>query len=85
MTDLPHDLHPGTSTDTTETTSPGGMPRWVRVFLLVGLALVLLFVVGKLTGVGGDHGPGRHGGGGATPTSVVEDESGHRSPVDHGP
>ena len=40
-----------------------GMPRWVKVSLLVGAALVALLVIGKLTGVGGDHGPGRHGGG----------------------
>ena len=33
-----------------------GMPRWVKVFLLIGLALVVLIVVMLLTG----HGPGRH-------------------------
>jgi hypothetical protein len=40
-----------------------GMPRWAKVFGIVVLALVLLFVVANLTGLGGDHGPGRHGGG----------------------
>ncbi|MCA1677326.1 MAG: hypothetical protein LC799_35815, partial [Actinobacteria bacterium] len=35
-----------------------GMPRWVKVFLMVGVALVLLLVVALVTGVGGDHGPG---------------------------
>ena len=61
-----------------------GMPRWVKVSVIVGLALVLLFVVAKLAGVGGEHGPGRHGGGGGTPSSVVSPDGGHR-PVDHRP
>lgn len=39
------------------------MPRWVKVFLSVVAALVLLVVVAKVTGAGGDHGPGRHTGG----------------------
>jgi hypothetical protein len=43
--------------------APTGVPRWVKVFAAVILALVLLFVGLKLTGIGGDHGPGRHGGG----------------------
>lgn len=61
-----------------------GMPRWVRVSLIVGLVVVLLFVVAKVTGLGGDHGSGRHGGGDA-PSSVVDGDGGHRPPVDHGP
>lgn len=61
-----------------------GMPRWVKAFLLVGLLLVLLFVVGKVTGVGDEHGPGRHGGG-DEPSSVEDDDDGHQSPVDHDP
>ena len=33
-----------------------GLPRWVKVFLIVFIALVLLFVVLHLTGNGfGDH------------------------------
>ncbi len=54
-----------------------GMPRWVRVALLIVVVLVLLFVAGKIAGVGGDHGPGRHGGDG-TP-SLVDDDEGRRS------
>lgn len=59
--------------------STDGTPRWVKVFGIVFLALVLLFVVLQFVG-GGDHGPGRHLGGRDTP----ED---HRPPpgVDHGP
>ena len=37
-----------------------GAPRWAKIFGGVLLALVLLFVVLKLTGVAGRHGPGRH-------------------------
>lgn len=37
-----------------------GTPRWVKVFGIVVLVLVLLFVVVQVTGVGGPHGPGRH-------------------------
>lgn len=60
------------------------MPRWVKVSLIVAAALVAVFILAKVTGVGGDHGPGRHGGGDPAP-SVVNDEGGHRSPGDHGP
>jgi hypothetical protein len=37
-----------------------GTPRWVKVFGVVALVVVLLFVVLILTGRGGEHGPGRH-------------------------
>jgi hypothetical protein len=36
-----------------------GMPRWVKVFLIVAILLIVAFVVTKLAGV--DHGPGLHG------------------------
>jgi hypothetical protein len=36
---------------------PPGMPRWVKAFALVAIALVLLFVVMHLTG-GGFRGHG---------------------------
>jgi hypothetical protein len=48
---------------TNQRSAPTGMPRWVKAFVVAILALVLLFVVLKFTGIGGDHGPGRHGGG----------------------
>jgi hypothetical protein len=41
-------------------THTAGTPRWVKVFGIVVLLLVLLFVVLRLTGVGGQHGPARH-------------------------
>lgn len=40
--------------------SPPGMPRWVKVPLIIIGILVLLFVILQLTGLGGEHGPGRH-------------------------
>ena len=49
-------------------------PRWVKVLLIVALVLVLLAVVVLVTGVGGDHGPGRHvpsGDPGDTPVALV--------------
>jgi hypothetical protein len=38
-----------------------GAPRWVKVFGIVALVVILLFVVLLVTGRGGEHGPGRHG------------------------
>ena len=40
--------------------APAGAPRWVVLLALVALALIALFVVAQLTGIGGEHGPGRH-------------------------
>ena len=62
---------------------PAGAPRWVKVSLIIGAAVVLLFLLANFTGLAGDHGPGRHGGGGDTPPTVAEDGGGHR-PTDHG-
>lgn len=42
-----------------------GTPRWVKVFGIVVLALILAVVVVMATGVGGEHGPGRHRSSGA--------------------
>lgn len=36
-----------------------GTPRWVKVFGVIALAVVLLFVILLVTGRGG-HGPSRH-------------------------
>jgi hypothetical protein len=37
-----------------------GAPRWAKVIGIIVIALILLLVILKITGVGGDHGPGRH-------------------------
>ena len=53
--------------------APPRAPRWVKVSAIVVGVLVLLAVIVKLTGLGGDHGPGRHmGAGDAPPTSGTE-------------
>jgi hypothetical protein len=36
-----------------------GVPRWVKVFIITALGLVLLMVVAMLLS-GSQHGPGRH-------------------------
>ena len=76
----------GSSDEVVTTESTGGdphvgMPRWVKISLLVVGALVLVFVLANITGVAGDHGPGRHGGGN---DSGEVDGGGRRSPIDHG-
>ena len=38
--------------------SPAGTPRWVKVFGIAALVVIVLFVVLLL--VGGPHNPGRH-------------------------
>jgi hypothetical protein len=52
------------------------MPRWVKVAgIMVGL-LVLLILVLQLTGVAGQHGPGRHFSGlGTSPGGVIEEQA----------
>jgi hypothetical protein len=45
-----------------------GTPRWVKVFGIIALGLVLLVAIVVFTGVGGPHGPGRHIPSGDDPT-----------------
>ncbi|MGH4014213.1 MAG: hypothetical protein ACRDSL_09850 [Pseudonocardiaceae bacterium] len=71
MADPHHD--PGTGNDTGRRTPPH-LPRWVKVSAIIVGVLVLLVVVLKLTGVGGEHGPGRHISGGDTPPASVTHE-----------
>ena len=40
--------------------SPPRVPRWVKIAAIVVGALLLVFLVLQLSGVGGQHGPGRH-------------------------
>ncbi len=55
--------------------STTGPPRWVKVFGLVALAVILLFVILLLTKGPGGHGPSRHTSssdpGGGTPLSSI--------------
>ena len=71
MADLPPNSDRSHDTDTRP-----GMPRWVKVFGIIVIVLVLLFAISMLAGV--RHGPGMHtpsgDAGGHTPTfSVMED------------
>jgi hypothetical protein len=53
--------HPDTGDDTAPRSGRGstsGMPRWVKVFMIIVIVLVLAFVVSLLAGV--RHGPGLH-------------------------
>lgn len=43
----------------TRTGSPA-MPTWVKVFIALGILAIVLFVVLKVAGAGGEHGPSRH-------------------------
>jgi hypothetical protein len=52
---------------------PPSTPRWVKVVGIIIIALILLFVILKLTGHGGNHGPGRHTGVG--PAEQIEQEA----------
>lgn len=59
---------------------PPGAPRWVKVAGIIVVALVLLFAVMKLTGIGRDHGPGRHMHGGVPNGQTALQEGGALSP-----
>jgi hypothetical protein len=59
MADMPP--YPGSDDNTRDEPDRGshpGTPRWVKVFGIICLVLILLFVV--MTFAGGGHGPGRH-------------------------
>ena len=58
------------------TSTPPSTPRWVTIVGIIALVLVLLVVIMLLTGVGGEHGPGRHLPSGGT--------GGYAPPIVHG-
>jgi len=57
--------------------TPPRMPRWVKAAAIIVGLLILIFVVLQLTGIAGDHGPGRHMSGPPAPvgTSGLTDPS----------
>jgi hypothetical protein len=71
--------------------STTGTPRWVKVSGIIVGVLVLVFLVLQLTGVGGEHGPGRHIPGGNAPADAPAegptdapaqvDDGGHAPPA----
>ncbi len=64
---------------------PYRTPRWVKIAGIIAIVLVLLIGIILATGIGGEHGPGRHmpsGDAGHTPpSSIIVD---HTPPIDHG-
>lgn len=56
---------------------PPGIPTWVKAFGIAALVLILLVVVAMFIGIGGPHGPGRHGPagnvGGDVPLAITEE------------
>lgn len=54
---------------------PIGMPRWVKVFLIIAIVLVVALIVAGLLGV--QHGPGLHtpSGGSGGHTAPTEQEA----------
>lgn len=60
--------------------TPPGMPRWVKVFVLIVVLLVLLAVV-ILFLLGGDHGPGGHAPGMLTGFALLAVRHGHGHPA----
>lgn len=83
MADPPAYPNPGDDTDVgPHRGSPPGMPRWVKVPGIIVGALVLLFVILQLLGVGGEHGPGMHGPGAQAPDG---EHGGGSPPIDGAP
>ena len=59
MPDAPPYADVGDDADATpDRGAAGGMPRWVKISLIVAAVVAVLVVVMLL--VGGDHNPGRH-------------------------
>jgi hypothetical protein len=59
MADAPHD-HNSNGDNRVRAgreTTDEGMPRWVKVFGIIGIVLILLFVILHLTGHAPSHGP----------------------------
>jgi hypothetical protein len=74
MAEPPPYPEPGDDTGVAPTPGQTGMPRWVKVFIVVAIVLVLALLVSRLLGV--EHGPGLHsppgGTGGQTAPQEVE-------------
>jgi hypothetical protein len=60
---------------------PGtGVPRWVKFLGIVALVLLVIFVIAQVTGVAGEHRPGRHLPGGhriSAPPAIGRPVPGH--------
>jgi hypothetical protein len=58
MAEPPPYPEPGDDTGVRPSRGPTGMPRWVKVFIIVAIVLVLALLVSWLLGL--QHGPGLH-------------------------
>lgn len=85
MPDQPTHSDTDDESENVEPVSTTGTPRWVKVFGMIALALVLLLVILQFVG-GGGHGPRRHEGHGNQPAASISEEAGHTRPlgIDHG-
>lgn len=63
-----------TSDQGTISDTPPRVPRWVKALAVIAGVLALLVLILVLTGLGGEHGPGRHTGSGPTPMIGVTTE-----------
>lgn len=57
MADRPNP-QPSDSAGTRPGPAPAGMPRWVKVLIIIAIVLALAFLVSQLLGL--QHGPGLH-------------------------
>ena len=64
--------------------SATGTPRWVKVFVIITLVLVLLVVAMLVTGLGGEHGPGRHIPSADPAGTPSAGAGGQTPPIEHG-
>jgi hypothetical protein len=62
-----------------------GTPLWLKVSGIIAIVLVLLVVIIIFTGVGGEHGPGRHTPSGDAGDTLSDDPGGPTPPIQHGP
>jgi hypothetical protein len=63
---------------------PPTTPRWVKVFGIITLVIILLIVIALATGLGGPHGPDRHapsGGSEIEPITIVMYSGGDYTPL----
>ena len=61
-----------------------GTPRWVKVFGIIVIVVVLLVGIILITGVGGPHGPGRHIPSGDAVETPSGDPGGYTPPIAQG-
>jgi len=78
MANTPPDRDSGSDIGEADGETAPGAPRWVKVFGIIAIVIVLLFLILMFTrGPGGRHGPGRHFSSGDTratsPPSALSD------------